>query len=85
MAFDGVTISTAAITALIGGGGIGAWVMRAVSMRRCDKCDAHDRIDSESRRTREDIAAIRADIRNICRSVDELRDDIRALGAARRD
>jgi hypothetical protein len=82
---DGIEISTTAITALLGGGGLGALIQWSVGRRKCDKCDAHPALATNVQKTREDIAAIKADIKNICRSVDELRDDFRALGAARGD
>lgn len=76
---DGVTISTAAITAIVGGGGIGWWVRALADRRRCEHCPDHHALDTEVRRTGERIAAMQADIHNICRSLDELRDDLRDM------
>lgn len=77
---DGVTISTAAITAIVGGGGIGWWVRALADRRKCERCEDHPRLDGDVRQTREDIAEIRADLRNICRSLDLLREEVRRIG-----
>lgn len=82
MDLDGISISTAAISALLGGGGLGALAMRIWGARRCEHCPDHHAFDTEVRRTGERIAAMQSDIRNICRSLDELRDDLRAMRGA---
>ena len=76
-----VSISTAAISALVGAGG-GAWIMSAIGRGKCSRCPDHERLDTETRLARESIAEIKADLRNICRSLDELRDDLRAMRGA---
>ena len=79
MIADGITISTTAITALLGGGGLTAWIMNGRIKRKCDNCDEHQKLVVVVANTREDLAAMRADIKNLCRSMDEIREDVRAL------
>lgn len=88
---DGIMISTSAITAVVGSGGIGAWIATAIARRRaeaarqsqCDHCPDHERLVNKVAgievQTVERIARMQADIANICRSVDELRADVKEL------
>lgn len=84
MDIDGITISTTAITALLGTGGIGVVIGNAVrrksDAKKCQECSQHkdheERLRKLETETAAHIAEIKADIRNICRSLDEVKEKL---------
>ncbi len=57
---DGITISTAAITALLGGGGIGYIVSALRSGRKCDRCPDHKQHDQRISELEKGVSRIEA-------------------------